>query len=396
MKFLNRVIIIVVSILAISCSAIKQLGKEEVSIAITSNNNFTLSNCKELLEVVINNPDINYDDIKYKWTINGKVLNEYDSSYYHFFREVDEDTIFIISVELISPDYFGFATTELLVKDVPFSNPLTSSYNFSEEPVIEYTDNTYVDAGSVVVKDDLFYCFYNSANDGDIINGVFVSKDGKLWEDELELQDSIYSVESLIEQTGSISQNIHVKSVVYDGNTWNAYITAARTDFFYGDIYLAQSAEIDGEWIYSDQPILKSSDNWESTGIGISEVIKISDDEYYLFYTTGSGKGSYATSNDGISWVKNSEQLFEGQYPSFLKFDWGWLMLAQEQIFLSIDGAQWFRYKDDLYSYSDLSDRDCTVVWVSDAIIYNNKIMYYIELGNAVTGSDIYLIEWEM
>lgn len=125
--------------------------------------------------------------------------------------------------------------------------------------------------------------------------------------------------------TDGINWTKHPPPVLYAQQGWETNIDAGDV-IKIGDLYymyysgnssagwkIGIATSPDGiNWTrYSGNPILSSNQSWESGGVYIPSVIKVSS-QYYMVYQSAGFTSSFgmAVSSDGISWVKNTNNPF--------------------------------------------------------------------------------------
>ena len=102
-------------------------------------------------------------------------------------------------------------------------------------------------------------------------------------------------------------KNIITPTVIKDNGLYKMWFTSSFTDRDNYDFTIGYATSSDGiQWAIQNFQLLKPSQNWDLVGLTHPYVLKINDNEYYLYYsgrTTTNWNIGYATSLDGINWL---------------------------------------------------------------------------------------------
>lgn len=139
-------------------------------------------------------------------------------------------------------------------------------------------------------------------------------------------------------------------SVIFDQGQYKAWYTAGQVvgGVFVSSIGYATSN--DGvEWMkYSGNPVLSKGSGFDSFSVAFTSVVKV-DNLYYMYYRGYDGSETrigLATSQDGITWTKySSNPLFLGTQPNvvFANNQWNMWYVIEGKIYYvtSADGKAW-------------------------------------------------------
>ncbi len=171
--------------------------------------------------------------------------------------------------------------------------------HYSQEPVLKPTKNGWdaaiVVSGQVLKDGNIYKMFYEGASivGGQLKIGLATSLDGIHWDKRSE---------PVFQGTTGWETSIGVWGVVKVNTTFYMYYHSAVPQ----NIGLATSADGINWTRYSGNPIVVPSQNWESSGIAMASVI-FDNGLFKMVYLNGDYSASfgYATSKDGIIWVKD-------------------------------------------------------------------------------------------
>jgi predicted GH43/DUF377 family glycosyl hydrolase len=220
-------------------------------------------------------------------------------------------------------------------------------------------DDTYVFAPSVILDGSTYKMWYRgaSATGGGV--GYATSPDGLAW-----TKHGSAPVLSPGAAGSWDAKSVSFPVVIKDGTTYKMWYTGLDASSI-GRVGYATSA--DGiTWMkYAGNPVLGvgAAGSWDSTYAGMASVIKVGT-TYKLWYRGGSATGGaigYATSPDGLAWIKYAPAITGGSggwdttpYQPAVIFDGMayhmWYSgcdqtgdVCQEGYATSSDGAQWTR-----------------------------------------------------
>lgn len=102
-------------------------------------------------------------------------------------------------------------------------------------------------------------------------------------------------------------KHIITPSVIKDNGVYKMWFTSSYTDHDDKDFTIGYATSSDGlQWTVDDYKQLQPSQNWDLMGLTHPFVLKISDTEYYMYYSARYSQNwniGYATSINGRTWI---------------------------------------------------------------------------------------------
>ncbi|MBM2825268.1 MAG: hypothetical protein HW402_932, partial [Dehalococcoidales bacterium] len=126
--------------------------------------------------------------------------------------------------------------------------------------------------------------------------------------------------------TGTVAtwdaNGVGAPSVIKDGSVYKMWYSGGTTDDTVSGTHpaIGYATSTNGtSWTKNASPVLqKSGQSWDSSGVAVASVVKVSDTLYYMWYTgaTGytlqnAGAIGQATSTNGITWVAQSAPIMQ-------------------------------------------------------------------------------------
>ncbi len=377
-------------LLAVSCGRAPKL-------TLTASSDTLLSGCVVSVRAQVQDDAIADEAPIIDWYIDGVRVPDESQADIDFTREVTEPATIVVSAK--PAGRFGAPRTSIAIRavPVPFRDPLTSDYEFTESPVIARGENQYLDPGAIAFRDGKFHAVFNAiARYPEIHFGHALSPDGIEWKINAPIRENAMTIDTVAKAIGIKPRNVHAGSIFFENGEWLLFFTAANAgDFFYGNVFRASAASADGPWKIDPTPVLGAVGNdWFKGDQGLPQIFKLSDTKYRLYYATRKGAVGLARSIDGKSFVKDDAPIANALLPAIEKTSWGWVMISNNTIYLSLDGLAWQRYARPLFSAKDLETRKITNLMVTSLRARNGRYYYFLE-GSTTTNSDVYLISWE-
>lgn len=333
---------------------------------------------------------------KIDWYVDGVKVPDAVHGDLDLTREVSEPTA--ITVAAKPSGRIGAKKTTIAIRaaPVPFKNPLASDYEFTKDPVIARGNDVFVDPGAIAYGEGKFYASLNAIRrEPELHSSYAESADGVTWTRSDEPEKDTLSIGLVAKAIGVRPNNVHSGSLILDRGEWTLYFTATNAgDYFYGNVFRATAAQPNGPWKIDAAPVLGALGNdWYKGDQGLPQIFKVSDTEYRLYYATRKGAVALARSSDGIHFVKDDKPVAYALLPTIAKTDWGWVMISNDTIYLSLDGISWQRYAQKLFSAKDLEDRESITPMVTALLVHGGEFRYYLE-GMTKTNSNVFLISW--
>jgi predicted GH43/DUF377 family glycosyl hydrolase len=289
-------------------------------------------------------------------------------------------------------------------------------------------DNIFTDPGAVVYHDGLFHMFRNGFQSwpAAVQIGYLTSEDGINWTEMSE--DPVFTHEEVpFDVTASLASS----ALVEDDGTWVLYFYNWPSSTVGTDAGIARATATDpmGPWVMDETLVLTPSSDpaaWDSSQLSSPSVVK-ADDEYVMYYASFDQSFQYAigraTSEDGLTWVKDEEPVFEisgvdGTFDSFqvqqprvVLGEDGYVMLYRSYfgndtqraygLAVSEDGIAWERLSDEplidedgaLYDNFPAQTRG---MWFSELAYHDGTYYVYLELQRGLRfQTDIYAGSFE-
>jgi predicted GH43/DUF377 family glycosyl hydrolase len=279
----------------------------------------------------------------------------------------------------------------------------------SDEPISAYGErgtwnSTYNEPGAVIYYEEQYHLFVNGyagfpANTG---IGYRVSDDGLDY--EWAHDGPLFSRDDAPGDPVAIAVT---DVLVLDDGTWVLYFynfNSSNWPHVEGTIGRAIADDPLGPWTIDEDPVLSpgEEDSWDEQSITFASVVQV-EDGFVMYYigedALNTERLGRATSDDGITWVKDAEPVFEfdtsiGESPTFVVneviFDGErWILAYKSQrhavgFAFSEDGIAWERYADNpVFSSTDL-DGISTIGYISFAVNDDGAYTLFFEGG---TGS---------
>jgi predicted GH43/DUF377 family glycosyl hydrolase len=252
----------------------------------------------------------------------------------------------------------------------------------SNEPISAYGDrgtwnSTYNEPGAAIYYEEQYHLFVNgySGFPGDNAIGYRVSDDGITYEWATE-EPILYSQFMPNDPIAIAAMDV----LVQDDGTWVLYyynFNSSSWPHVQATIGRATAESPIGPWTADENPVLLGGEEgaWDEKSVAYASVIA-TEDGYVMFYigenATGVERLGRATSQDGITWEKDPEPVFEldeslGEATSFVVnkviFDGERWILAYKNSRSSIglafseDGITWERYTNNpIITYREIPD----------------------------------------
>ncbi|HNY21402.1 MAG TPA: hypothetical protein PKO22_04550 [Treponemataceae bacterium] len=366
------------------------------SLTLTASSDTLLSGCVITVRAQAQDSGASDDTRKIDWYIDGVKVPDATQSDLELTREVSEPTTIIVSAKPAGRIGAARASITIKARPVPFKNPLASDYEFTESPVIARGDNQYLDPGAIAFREGKFHASFNAIGKYPEIHfGHAESANGVEWTKTASAREETLTLDLVAKAIGVKPSNIHSGSLLFDKGEWTLYFTAANAgDFFYGNVFRATSANPKGPWEIDGTPVLGAAGNdWFKGDQGLPQIFKFSDSEYRLYYATRKGAVGLARSSNGRKFVKDDKPIANVLHPAIAKAAWGWVMVSNDTVYLSLDGIAWQRYKNRLFSTADLDARKIKNLMITCLCVQNGRFYYFLE-GSTSTDSNVYLISW--
>jgi len=169
------------------------------------------------------------------------------------------------------------------------------------KPSTNYWESNKVQYPNVIYDNGLYKMWYSGHNGTYWSVGYATSFDGINW---LKYpQNPVVTWDLDINKP----KNIITPTVIKDNDIYKMWFTSSFTDHDNYDFTIGYATSSNGiQWTIQSFEQLKPSQNWDSIGLTHPFVLKISDNEYYLYYSGRSSTNwniGYATSNDGTNWI---------------------------------------------------------------------------------------------
>jgi predicted GH43/DUF377 family glycosyl hydrolase len=254
----------------------------------------------------------------------------------------------------------------------------------SDEPVSAYGDtgswnSIYNEPGAAIYYEGQYHLFVNgySGFPRDNAIGYRVSEDGITY--EWATEEPILHSESMPNNPIAIAA---MDVEVQDDGTWVLYyynFNSSNWPHIQATIGRATAESPIGPWTADENPILVGGEAgaWDEMSVAYASVIA-TEDGYVMFYIGENAAGveqlGRATSQDGITWEKDPEPVFEldaslGEAPSFV---------VNKVIF---DGERWILAYKNSRSGIGLAFSEDGITWERYT---NNPIITYQEIPGAV------------
>ncbi len=253
-----------------------------------------------------------------------------------------------------SHDRIGYATS---TNGVEFS--LNTEVFFEPTLGSTYFDSEGVFGACVLKVKDIYYMWYNGYKTqpyyaGNFLIGLATSTDGLNW-----TRVSNNPVLPLGDPGNWDEQWTYVNSVLWDEGVYKMWYTGMNSSGISSIGYATSSDGI--SWVkYSGNPVLKgSADKWDGANNQNARVIRVNDkyEMWFNGYASGTKEINigYASSHDGIVWEKysNNPVLVTGKVGT-MDAEWCWSPVV---IYLDGQYKMWYSgYSNDLYNVGYASD----------------------------------------
>lgn len=263
----------------------------------------------------------------------------------------------------------------LLLLIVPISTAQDDTITWeliSDDPISPYGErgewnSTYNEPGAAIYYDEQYHLFINGyagfpANTG---IGYRISDDNNSY--DWVNEDPLFSRDDVPNEPIAIATS---DILVLEDGTWVLYyfnFNSANWPRIQATIGRATSDSPDGEWIADDEPVLVGGEDgsWDERSVAYASV-NVTDDGFIMHYIGQDADGierlGRATSEDGITWEKDSEPVFEldpelGEGTNFVvnqvEFDGErWILAYKSEragigFAFSEDGISWERYAEN-------------------------------------------------
>jgi predicted GH43/DUF377 family glycosyl hydrolase len=274
--------------------------------------------------------------------------------------------------------------------------------------------NLYINPGAVIFHEDKFHMFFNSftAWPGLVKVGYMTSDDGYHW--QMVQDEPVLTTDQIPFGDGKADVS---SVVVLDDDTWVMYFHTVVG----GEIGRATATSPLGPWAVDADPVLKPGPQgaWDQLGLGWPSVVQ-DESEFRMYYGVQTKDGfaiSFATSTDGINWLKyndpeTTEEQFTESDPLVLEgADWelnkvdrprvvkspdGWVMIYQagsiemRGLAISDDGIHWEKYPANPIFDQDAFPIPKSKTWDTNLLYHDGTYYYFMELGT-LSGTDLYL-----
>lgn len=255
-------------------------------------------------------------------------------------------------------------------------------------------DSVLVNSEVVTFNGNQYKMWYTGFNGSVGKIGLALSEDGKTW--------SKYSNNPVLSPTPGDLWELEVAepTVILVGSTYNMWFTSVRAtgpEEFYRIRHATSSDGIN--WIKTPGFVLQRSGlPWEERGVANPSIVKIGN-EFKMWYSANDSSGpwriGYATSIDGINWVKNptpvlSPSLFwEGSavaQPSVsiqngiyhLYYHAGPIVPIYIGYATSVDGINWNKDPNPILERGGFGTFDANLIAQPDVVrVWNKLKMYY-------------------
>ena len=196
--------------------------------------------------------------------------------------------------------------------------PYSTEPVFSPDPTSTW-DNRNVSGSTVIIEDGLFKMYYTGRSSAESTYspwyvGLAVSTDGFNWE---RRKNPVFS--------GAIGEwdiKIAASDIRIIDGTYYMYYTG-KTEL--NDHQIGIATSYDGiNWVRNENnPILSSSQTWEGPGCYFPTILKVKDLYHMVYMNSASGISGfgYATSSDGLNWVKNESNPFITSNETYKKWE---------------------------------------------------------------------------
>jgi len=362
-------------------------------IAYLSRNNF--DTLKSVLNFVSDSSaDISFNSIEVgTWHLKIDALNENSKVIYS--GEADVTVIEGITTQVnltLLPASSGYGSLYILV-NWGTNNSKWTDYNLS--PVLVKTGSMFDLGGvfqpKVILDENIYKMWYsNETSNGVHSIGYATSTDGFNWyrksDKPVLTGGSPGSWDAYAVDLGAIIKENGIYKMYYTGNPTHD-----------GPYQIGLAVSSDGiNWTKNPEPVLYADSLFEPM-ITASEVIKL-DNKYYMYYsaiTKSSVTICVAFSNDGIKWIRYSNNpiltktsLWEGyrgiHYPSVVKSNKNLLMIYQNAnddafgIATSTDGIDWAKdSKNPIFTKDDTHNQWATHIQNPSVLYINNEFRLY-------------------
>jgi hypothetical protein len=239
--------------------------------------------------------------------------------------------------------------------------------------------------------------------------GYATSADGRTW--TRAASEPVFTLKNI--NWSHSPQNIHVDSLLVDGDLWVMYFSASSSiTQLTGVVGRATASSPRGPWTVDPDPVLPPGEQgtWDAGMIGLVQVVQTP--ESYVMYYSGYGGIGRATSEDGIRWTKyddssTSEALFAvgdpvivdpastgQQDPNAVWTRAGWEMTYRSnrgvEYATSPDGIHWTQPAEaPLVSSQSLQK----TIWFTALLIQDGTCYLFFEAGENTTRT--YLATWK-
>ena len=380
--------------LALSSAALALAGcRPAPAVTLTPDDATTLSGCVVTFRASVEPAG---DTGTFSWFVDGERLPGESGDSANITARADGKAAFTVSVRYARGLARAGATASVRVEPVPFRDPRESGLSFSERPVIAREENQLVDPGAMVIDGQRTLTVYNAIARGNEIHfGYAESEDGRSWNRATSASAPLLDKARVATAIGATPSNIHAKTLRREGDGWALYFTAANAgDYFFGNVFRATANEPSGPWTVRPEPCFPGArESWFAGNLGLPQVFDADSGGLRMYCATRAGGLVAAESTGAGRFVVTGPELPGVFHPAIAKTAWGWVMVSEAKIYLSLDGRSWHRYGHDLYTPKDLEDRGIETIVITSLVERDGVYRYYVE-GMSDSRSDVWLVGW--
>ncbi len=299
-----------------------------------------------------------------------------------------------------TPRPLQFATPNFIFQGVDPSVPIVTHH---PSPAIK---NLYINPGAVLFHEGRFHMFFNSFTSwpGVVKVGYTTSVDSYHW--QMAQDAPVFTTDQI--PYGDGKADVSSMIVMTDG-TWVMYFHTVGG----GEIGRATAASPLGPWAVDPQPSLKPNPKgWDRYGLGWPSIVK-DGSGYRMYYGAQTRDGfaiGFATSTDGVQWIKHPEPVLtaeaEWEYnkvdrPRVTKSPDGWVMIYQagtrieeRGLAISRDGIHWEKYSGNPIFTQAAFPIPNAKTWDANLLYHEGVYYYFMELGT-LDHTDLFLTTHE-